>query len=72
MARGTVSKFDAQKGYGFIRPDSTTKEIFVHGSAVTVETTPPLKLGQVVYFEILTGPHGQQAVEVRPAKNGDT
>jgi CspA family cold shock protein len=68
MARGTVSKFNAKDGYGFIRPDKTQEEIFVHGSSVTSGNTPPLSLGQTVYFEILNGPHGRQAVEVRPAR----
>jgi cold shock CspA family protein len=71
MARGTVSKFDVSRGYGLIRPDQSKAEIFVHGSSVTVAADPPLSLGQIVYYEVLTGPHGRQAVAVRPAKRGD-
>ncbi len=67
MARGTVSSFDAEKGYGRIRLDKSRTEYFVHGSSVAVTANPPLTLGQIVYFEILTGPHGSQAVAVRPA-----
>jgi len=69
MARGTVSSYDVEKGYGSIRPDQSRTELFVHGSSVAVTSNPPLTLGQIVYFEILTGPHGSQAVAVRPAKN---
>ena len=68
MARGTVSKFDVSAGYGYIRPDNTTTEIFVHGSSLAADVDTPLSLGKVVYFEILSGPHGRQAVEVRPAR----
>jgi len=68
MARGTVSSFDAEKGYGSIRLDKSQTEYFVHGSSVVIPSDPPLTLGQVVYFEVLTGPHGEQAVAVRPAK----
>src|SRR6266481_3715326 len=35
MARGTVKWFNAQKGYGFIQPESGGgKDVFVHISAV--------------------------------------
>ncbi len=68
MARGTISSFDVEKGYGSIRPDQSRTELFVHVSSVAVTANPPLTLGQIVYFEILTGPHGSQAVAVRPAK----
>lgn len=71
MARGTVSGYDIDKGYGSIRPDRSRKELFVHGSSVTSSSNPPLTLGQTVYFEILTGPHGSQAVAVRPANRDE-
>ena len=66
MARGTVISFDSSKGYGTIRPDQTETELFVHEISVTVRNNPALTVGQVVYFEILNGAHGRQAIEVRP------
>lgn len=66
MARGTVIAFDSTKGYGTIRPDQSEDELFVHDISVTVRKTPILTAGQVVYFEILNGAHGRQAIEVRP------
>ncbi len=66
MARGTVTTFDSNKGYGTIRPDQSQDELFVHEISVTVRNTPALTVGQVVYFEVLNGAHGRQAIEVRP------
>ena len=66
MARGTVTSFDSEKGYGSILPDQSESELFVHESSITIQATPPLKEGQIVYFETLNGPHGEQAIEVRP------
>lgn len=71
MARGIVSSFDVEKGYGSICLDKSQTEYFVHESSVTSRSNPPLTLGQIVYFEILTGPHGSQAVAVRLAKSAE-
>ena len=42
------------------------KEIFVHYSAITMEGYKALKQGQIVEFEIETGPKGEQATAVIP------
>jgi cold shock CspA family protein len=68
MARGTVNAFDPDKGYGSIVPDKSKTELFVHESSVTTQDDPRLSVDQVVYFEVLDGKHGQQAIEVRPIK----
>jgi cold shock protein len=64
--RGTVKWFSNEKGYGFIsRPDGD--DVFVHFSAIQAEGFKTLTEGQEVEFDIVDGPKGQQAANVRPA-----
>lgn len=52
MATGTVKWFNAQKGYGFIQPDSGGKDVFVHISAVERAGLNSLAEGQKIKYEI--------------------
>ena len=52
MATGTVKWFNAQKGYGFIQPESGGKDVFVHISAVERSDLGSLSEGQRVSFEL--------------------
>jgi CspA family cold shock protein len=52
MAVGTVKWFNAQKGYGFIQPESGGKDVFVHISAVERAGLGTLNEGQKVSYEI--------------------
>jgi CspA family cold shock protein len=52
MVNGTVKWFDAEKGYGFIAPDSGGNDVFVHISAVERAGLSPLKEGQKLAFDI--------------------
>ena len=51
MASGTVKWFNAQKGYGFIQPESGSKDVFVHISAVERAGLSTLKEGQKISFD---------------------
>ena len=53
MATGTVKWFNAQKGFGFIQPDSGGKDVFVHISAVERSGLNSLNEGQKVSFDIV-------------------
>lgn len=53
MNKGTVKWFNAQKGYGFIQPESGGNDIFVHISAVERAGLHELKEGQKVSFEVV-------------------
>jgi CspA family cold shock protein len=54
MTTGTVKWFNAQKGFGFIQPDSGGKDAFVHISAVERAGMSSLNEGQKVEFELVT------------------
>ena len=52
MPVGTVKWFNAQKGYGFIQPESGGKDVFVHISAVERAGLSTLNEGQKVSYDI--------------------
>jgi CspA family cold shock protein len=54
MATGTVKWFNDQKGYGFIQPDNSGKDVFVHASAVERAGMQGLAEGQKVSYELET------------------
>ena len=64
MAKGVVKWFSNQKGYGFITPESSSKEVFVHYSAIQGDGYKSLAEGDKVEFEITNGPKGEQATNV--------
>ena len=52
MASGTVKWFNAQKGFGFIQPDSGGKDVFVHISAVERAGLQGLHEGQKISYDV--------------------
>jgi cold shock protein len=65
MTVGTVKWFNADKGYGFIQPESG-EDVFVHFSAIQTSGYRSLNEGQTVGFDVAQGPKGPQAANVRP------
>jgi len=53
MQTGVVKWFNAQKGFGFIQPESGGTDVFVHISAVERAGLRGLAEGQRVNYEIL-------------------
>lgn len=53
MATGTVKWFNAQKGFGFIQPDSGGNDVFVHISAVERAGMSTLAEGQKISYEVV-------------------
>jgi cold shock protein len=65
MTVGTVKWFNADKGFGFIAPESG-EDVFVHFSAIQSTGYRSLDEGQAVEFDVTQGPKGPQAANVRP------
>jgi CspA family cold shock protein len=53
MQNGTVKWFNAQKGFGFIQPETGGADVFVHISAVQRAGMTGLVEGQSVSFDIV-------------------
>jgi CspA family cold shock protein len=66
MARGTVKWFNDAKGFGFIAQEDG-KDVFVHHTAIVADGFRSLGEGDQVEFDIVDGPKGLQASNVRKA-----
>ena len=64
MATGTVKWFNNTKGFGFIARESGD-DVFVHHTAITGDGYKTLDEGQQVEFEVVPGPKGEQAADVK-------
>lgn len=67
MTSGKVKWFNNAKGYGFVNEEGKTEDLFAHYSAVQMDGYKTLKAGQSVVFDVIQGPKGLHAVNIRDA-----
>jgi len=64
---GKVKWFNNAKGFGFIIATAMADEdLFAHYSAIQMEGYKTLKAGQPVEFDVIQGPKGLHAVNIKP------
>ncbi len=67
--QGSIKKIKRESGFGFVRPEDGSSDVFFHfsgavGGAPSFET---LEEGQAVTFDIEQGKKGPQAINVQAA-----
>ncbi len=66
MAQGKVKFFDTEKGFGFIKPDDGSDDVFVHRNNVeNLDYNQGLEDDEAVEFDIEETPKGLSATNVR-------
>ena len=65
MLRATVKWFNDAKGFGFLEPDGGGPDVFAHFSAIEMDGFRTLKQGAKVSFEMVQGPKGNLAHNIR-------
>jgi CspA family cold shock protein len=68
MPIGTVKWFNDAKGFGFIEPEGGGADVFAHFSAVQMDGFRTLKQGSRVSYEVVQGPKGNLAQNIRDAE----
>ena len=66
MAFGSVKWFNDAKGFGFIEPESGGGDVFAHFSCIQMEGFKTLKQDGRVSYDLVQGPKGDQAQNIRP------
>ncbi len=67
MTTGTVKFFNTTRGFGFIKPDDGSKDVFVHISAVERSGMTTLTENQRVEFEVQPDARGPKAINLSAA-----
>lgn len=65
MQEGTVKFFNREKGFGFIKPNNSSEDIFVHSSGLIDE----IRENDRVEYETEQGRRGLNAINVEVVNN---
>ena len=63
--QGTVVWFDAKKGFGFVKPDDGSADVFVHFTNIVSDGFKSLEAQQRVEYEIGKNHRGPQAILIK-------
>ncbi|RWN46919.1 MAG: cold-shock protein [Mesorhizobium sp.] len=66
-SQGTVKWYNPEKGFGFIAPDNSEKDVFVHANALNRSGLSVLVEGQKVFVECGQGKKGLEVRSIRLA-----
>jgi cold shock protein len=61
MPTGTVRSFDAKRGFGFIRPDDGSRDVFVHFGTVKRAGLEALRENQKLSYELRSELDGKKS-----------
>jgi cold shock protein len=64
VSSGKIVRFDGNKGYGFIAPDSGGEDVFVHANSLLDEKAG-FRPGVQVAFDVIKDARGLKAMSVR-------
>lgn len=71
MPIGTVKFFNESKGYGFIQPDESGNDTFVHITAVEAAGMRTLRQDQRISYDVVQGQRGKsEASNLREVAEG--
>lgn len=65
MIVGTVKWYNSSKGYGFIKPDDGSADVFVHSNSLMKAKIHSLKEGDKVGYEVFTNNGRLSAVQLK-------
>jgi cold shock protein len=72
MPQGTVKWFNDEKGFGFIKPDDGSEDVFVHHTGIAGGGFKSLEEGEKVTYELTRGRRGMQAENVSKASRASS
>ena len=69
MENGRIKKLVADRGFGFVKPDDGSDDLFFHVTGMAEGAVfEVLSEGQGVEYEREHGPKGQRATQVKPVE----